>query len=157
MCRSIKLGHAFIWTYSVLSDLHRVRSSEVVCEPSFTQLSLPFPLLPLSSSASAFCCHPLSPLLAPFLPWSLLLMPPLPLLLCPFFPRPPSCLHLLSQGPCGTLRGWWGWGWWWCRWWWNSHSVSSLSVLELEASPNSSFPIFPSLVSEERLRRKTRS
>lgn len=51
-------------------------------------------------------------------------------------PHPPSYLHLLSQGPCGTLRGWWGWGWWWCRWWWNSHSVSSLPVLEPEASPS---------------------
>lgn len=56
--------------------------------------------------------------------------------------HPSSYRHLLSQGPCGTLRGWWGWGWWWCRWWWNSHSVSSLPVFEAEVSP--SLSLFPS-------------
>lgn len=65
---------------------------------------------------------------------------------------PASYFHLLSQGPCGTLRGWWGWGGWWCRWWWNSHSVSSLPVLELEASPylSLSFPTYSSLISKRK-------
>lgn len=68
--------------------------------------------LPLSfpSSCCYFCLLPLSPIFL-FSP-----------LLFSFPILPSSCIHLLSQGPCGTLRG--GWGWWWCRWWWNSHSVS---------------------------------
>lgn len=73
----------------------------------------PCPLLPLSfpSSCCYFCLLPLSPISFLFSPmlFSVLILPS-------------SCIHLLSQGPCGTLRG--GWGWWWCRWWWNSHSVS---------------------------------
>lgn len=98
----------------------------------------------------------LSPLLAPYLPKSppLMLFLPQPSTLLPLLltSPPASYFHLLSQGPCGTLRGWWGWGGWWCRWWWNSHSVSSLPVLELEASPylSLSFPTYSSLISKRK-------
>ncbi len=125
--------------------------------------ALPPLSLPLSSSTSSSpCCHLLSPFacsLSPLISPAYALRTPtlyfysLPPLLPPILSSPPpSYLHLLSQGPCGTLRGWWGWGWWWCRWWWNSHSVSSLPVLEPDASPYSSLslPTHSSLVSERK-------
>lgn len=106
----------------ICSDLLRVRAS--LRYPSLFPSS---PTPPPPPPVVTFACS-LSPLNPPHLILSptpnLPLLPPSP-------PSPP--LHLLSQGPCGTLRGWWGWGWWWCRWWWNSHSVSSFPVLEPEA------------------------
>lgn len=135
-----------VWICSVLSDLgsgvrgslwtklHSALPPLSLLPPNLLHLLLLF--LVLLSSPTSFACF-LSPSLlrSPFfIPLFLLSSflsstPPLSLL-------PHSYLHLLSQGPCGTLRGWWGWGWWWCRWWWNSHPVSCLPVLELEASPS---------------------
>lgn len=148
----------FVWICSVLSDLPRVQGLEVVCGPSFTQLSLPFPFFlyplppPLHPLVVTFACS-LSTLISPSY------APPTSKPSILFSSSPPSSyLHLLSQGPCGTLRGWWGWGWWWCRWWWNSHSVSSFPVLELEASPCSSLSfahLFLPQFKEERVRMRS--
>lgn len=133
----LQYEHVAVWICPVLSDQPRVQGLEVVCEPRVTQFSLPLSLLPPSSFTSS-SCHLLSPVFACslssfVLPGTTISISPSYIYILLSFPLP-CCLHLLSQGPCGTLRGWWGWGWWWCRWWWNSHSVSSLSVLELEAS-----------------------
>lgn len=140
---------------------------EVVCETSFTQLSLPLSpstsvlFLPPPVVISYLLCLLLSPLISPSFP----LPAPKTIFFShwPFFP-PSSCLHLLSQGPCGTLRGWWGWGWWWCRWWWNSDSVSSLSVLETRSLSLPclrifySFPAHPSrLLKAERMRMREKT
>lgn len=130
----------FVLCLDLFSPFRSTQSSRV--RPSLRSPSL-FP----SSSLLPFLLLLL--LLAPLVPQSpcytlqscflSLSSPPFPFLLRP----PSSCLHLLSQGPCGTLRGWWGWGWWWCRWWWNSHSVSSVP------SPTAGSPLL--LVSFSRL------
>lgn len=122
-----------VCVYAVLSD--QDQGLEVVCGPSFTQLSSsPSFLHPLAPTAPHHPqhCHLLSdpltlllppssaPILNPLFPFISTFLVPL------YFAPPPPDLHLLSQGPCGTLKGWWGW--WWCWWGWNSHSVSCLLV-----------------------------
>lgn len=108
----------FVLCLDLFSPFRSTQSLRV--RPSLRSPSL-FPSSSLFSPCCYFCLLPLSLNLP--LQCSNPVFFPCPPLLFPSFSTPPSCLHLLSQGPCGTLRGWWGWGWWWCRWW-NSHSVS---------------------------------
>lgn len=104
----------YVWICWVFSDPPRVKGLDPHSDLP------PFSLLPLFfTPVVTFACFP-----CPSISCSNPVFCPYPPLLFPSVSiPPPSCLHLLSQGPCGTLRGWWGWGWWWCRWW-NSHSVS---------------------------------
>ncbi len=97
-----------VWICPVLSDLPRVQGLEAVCGPSFTQISLPSPLLPLCPLSLppvvTFACS-LSPFtsLSYDLPSLPLYFFSLPSFLCPIFPTHPPIFTSSPRGHVAHL------------------------------------------------------